>query len=73
MLEDKLARVRKLMAERDKIDAELSAMFGMAASVRRGRPRKDQGSTSSEGVSISHSEGVSWPSGQSTGNGSDAE
>jgi hypothetical protein len=42
MLEEKLARVRKLMEQREKIDAELAGMLGMSTAPKRGRPRKDQ-------------------------------
>ena len=43
MLEEKLARIKKLMEQRDKIDAELALLFGMSDQPRRGRPRKEQG------------------------------
>jgi hypothetical protein len=42
MLEEKLARVRKLMEQREKIDAELAGMLGMSTAPKRGRPRKEQ-------------------------------
>jgi hypothetical protein len=42
MLEEKLARVKKLMEQREKIDAELAGMLGLSTAPKRGRPRKDQ-------------------------------
>ena len=45
MLEEKLARIKKLMEQRDKINAELAEMVGMNAPTKRGRPRKDHDNT----------------------------
>lgn len=42
MLEEKIARVKKLIEQREKIDAELADMFGISNAPKRGRPRKDQ-------------------------------
>jgi hypothetical protein len=39
--EQKLTRARELIAERDKIDAELDGMFSGAPVAKRGRPRKE--------------------------------
>ena len=41
MIDDKIARVKKLIQQREEIDAELAAMFGGAEMPRRGRPRKE--------------------------------
>jgi len=43
MIEEKIARVKKLIEQREKIDAELAGLFGMAGQSKRGRPRKEQG------------------------------
>lgn len=56
MIDEKIARVKVLIQKREEIDAELSAIFGGAAAAKRGRPRKEQGSSISRGVSISVSE-----------------
>jgi len=42
MLEEKLARVKRLMEQREKIDAELAGMLGVSTAPKRGRRRKDQ-------------------------------
>jgi hypothetical protein len=39
MIDEKIARVKALIEERERIDEELSALFGLAP--RRGRPPKD--------------------------------
>jgi hypothetical protein len=39
--EQKLARARELIVERDRIDAELDGMFSGAPVTKRGRPRKE--------------------------------
>jgi hypothetical protein len=41
MLDDKLARVKKLIAKREEIDAELSQLLGLTEKTRRGRQPKD--------------------------------
>ena len=41
MIDSKIARVKKLIEEREAIDAELGAIFGLGQSSKRGRPRKD--------------------------------
>lgn len=43
MLEEKLVRIKKLMEQREKIDAELGEMLGISNAPKRGRPRKEQG------------------------------
>jgi hypothetical protein len=73
MLEEKITRVKKLIEQRDQIEAELAAIFGMTAPSKRGRPRKEKGSSSPESVSAGHSVSVGWSTSQSTGNGSDGE
>lgn len=40
MLDEKVARVRKLIEQRDKINAELATLLGVSEPSRRGRPRK---------------------------------
>ena len=43
MLDDKLARVKKLIARREEIDAELSQLLGLTEKTKRGRqPKNDQ-------------------------------
>jgi hypothetical protein len=39
--ENKIARARELIAERDRIDAELDAMLSGAPAAKRGRPKKE--------------------------------
>ncbi|WP_041357556.1 hypothetical protein [Nitrobacter hamburgensis] len=39
--ENKIARARELIAERDRIDAELDGLFSGASIAKRGRPRKE--------------------------------
>jgi hypothetical protein len=41
MIDAKIARVKKLIEEREAIDAELGAIFGLSQNPKRGRPRKD--------------------------------
>ena len=41
MIDEKIARVKKLIEQREKIDAELTALFGGTETPRRGRPRKE--------------------------------
>ena len=42
MIDDKINRVKKLIQQREEIDAELAGIFGMTQ-TKRGRPRKDAG------------------------------
>jgi hypothetical protein len=44
MIDEKINRVKTLIQQREAIDAELSAIFGITTS-KRGRPRKDAGGT----------------------------
>ena len=44
MIEEKIARVKTLIEQREKIDAELASLFGISEQAKRGRPRKEQGS-----------------------------
>jgi hypothetical protein len=41
MIDDKIAKAKALIEERERIDRELSALFGLADAPKRGRPRKD--------------------------------
>ena len=41
MLDDKLARIKKLIAKREEVDAELSQLLGITEKTRRGRQPKD--------------------------------
>ncbi len=41
MLDDKLARIKRLIVKREEIDAELSQLLGITEKPRRGRPPKD--------------------------------
>jgi hypothetical protein len=50
--ENKIARARELIAERDKIDAELDSMFSGAPAARRGRPRKESLNGQSEAGTV---------------------
>jgi hypothetical protein len=70
MIDDKIARVKALIEERERIDRELSALFGLAEAPRRGRPRKDsrempEGST----MGWSRTEGESTTRSKSDGRG----
>jgi hypothetical protein len=40
MLDDKLARVKKLISKREEIDAELSQLLGISEKTKRGRQPK---------------------------------
>ena len=42
-MEDKLNRMRKLIAQRDEIDTELRDLLGESEKKRRGRPPKENG------------------------------
>ena len=70
MLEEKLARVKKLMEQREKIDAELAGMLGMSTAPKRGRPRKGQESAGEKMSGESHSHSIGWSTSESTGTGS---
>jgi len=59
MIDEKIAKVKALIDERERIDRELSALFGLTDQPKRGRPRKDgrepvQADTT--GWSITHGE-----------------
>jgi hypothetical protein len=41
MIDEKIAKVKALIDERERIDRELSALFGLTDQPKRGRPRKD--------------------------------
>jgi hypothetical protein len=41
MLDDKLARIKKLIERREEIDAELSQLLGLTDKPRRGRQARD--------------------------------
>lgn len=47
-LDDAISRVKELVAERERIDRELSSLFGLIETPKRGRPRKDNGPDVSE-------------------------
>jgi hypothetical protein len=42
MLDDKLARIKKLIAKREEVDAELSELLGITEKTRRGKHPKEQ-------------------------------
>ena len=42
MIDAKIAKAKALIAERERIDHELLALFGETELPRRGRPRKDR-------------------------------
>lgn len=67
MIDDKIARVKALIKEREEIDAELAVIFGIAPQPRRGRPRKDAAANGGEPatVAITTSEGSSVTVGES--------
>jgi hypothetical protein len=48
MIEDKIAKAKALIQQREQIDRELSALFGLADAPKRGRPRKEHGHESSD-------------------------
>lgn len=73
MFEEKLTRIKKLMEQRDKINAELAELVGMSTQAKRGRPRKEQGDGSSESVSTGHGVSVGMSTSQPTSNRSEAE
>lgn len=58
MIDEKIARVKDLIRQREEIDAELKTLFGGSAPSRRGRPRKDQTSGTTTSTSVSHTESV---------------
>ena len=41
MIDEKIAKVKALIEARERIDRELSALFGLTDQPKRGRPRKD--------------------------------
>ena len=41
MIDEKIAKVKALIEERERIDRELSALLGLTDQRKRGRPRKD--------------------------------
>jgi hypothetical protein len=43
MIDERIARVKILIAKREEIDSELSALLGLTQ-TKRGRPRKETGS-----------------------------
>jgi hypothetical protein len=45
MIDEKIARVKQLIQQREAIDVELAAIFGLAEQPKRGRPKKEQTST----------------------------
>jgi hypothetical protein len=60
MIDEKITKVKALIEERERIDRELSALFGLADQPKRGRPRKDareplQGEATTEGEAHSES------------------
>jgi hypothetical protein len=72
MIDEKIAKVKALIEERERIDRELSALFGLTDQPKRGRPRKDareplqgeatswsttQGESNSESMTSSRSDG----------------
>jgi len=70
MIDDKIAKAKALIEERERIDRELSALFGLAEAPRRGRPRKDS-REASEGSTTgwSRTEGYSESTGRSKSDG----
>jgi hypothetical protein len=42
MLDDKLRRIKKLMEDRERLDAELSQLLGITERPKRGRPAKQE-------------------------------
>lgn len=41
MIDEKITKVKALIEERERIDRELSALFGLTDQPKRGRPKKD--------------------------------
>jgi hypothetical protein len=49
VIEEKIARVKKLIEQRERLTLELAGLLGMNEPSRRGRPRKDHtGSAAAE-------------------------
>ena len=60
MIDEKITRVKALIEERERIDRELSALFGLTDQPKRGRPRKDvREPVQGEPASWSTTQGVS--------------
>lgn len=57
MIDAKIARVKKLIEEREAIDAELGAIFGLGQSSKRGRPRKDSQTEGAQSAQAPEDEG----------------
>jgi hypothetical protein len=55
MLDDKLARIKKLIARREEIDTELSELLGISEKTRRGRQPKNGQSTAATDAATSDS------------------
>jgi len=52
LLDDKLARARQLIEQRDQIDQELRVLFGELPQIKRGRRRKDKDNGSADQLQI---------------------
>jgi hypothetical protein len=48
MLNSKLQRIKELIQEKEKIDAELAQLIGDTEKVKRGRPKKEEQDTREE-------------------------
>jgi hypothetical protein len=51
MLNSKLQRIKELLQEKEKVDAELAQLIGESEKPRRGRRKKGDGETSSLPIS----------------------
>lgn len=51
MLDEKIARVKALIEQRETIDAELAELLGILPKAKRGRPRKEDVSGRADGHS----------------------
>jgi hypothetical protein len=49
MIDEKIARVKHLIQQREAIDAELATVFGLAEQPKRGRPKKEAASNCGTG------------------------
>jgi len=70
MIDEKIAKVKALIEERERIDRELSALFGSTDQPKRGRPRKDgrepiQREATSSSITLGESHSESTPASRS--------
>jgi hypothetical protein len=74
MIDEKIIKVKALIEERERIDRELAALFGLTDQPKRGRPRKDareaiQGETTGWSITQGESHSETTTSSRSDGRG----